>query len=149
MWGHSQKLQIQMNLIQMMVWFPSKFPYYFILIQQKTWPPWGILVSGTLKIFSKTTRQPYDSSPSFDRNWLKAQLIRFLLCIAIEQIDGRKVVGEKSLENTKGVIRIRISKNRQHNDQKKKYKTLKAFWKGQTTIYKTYTYRTTKQSPEA
>jgi len=30
---------------------------------------------------------------------------------------------EEELEDTKGVIRIRISKkNRQHNDQKKKYK---------------------------
>ena len=28
----------------------------------------------------------------------------------------------KEFEDTKGVIRIRISKNRQHNDQKKKYK---------------------------
>ena len=28
----------------------------------------------------------------------------------------------KELEDTKGVIRIRISKNRQHNGQKKKYK---------------------------
>jgi len=37
-------------------------------------------------------------------------------------------------EDTKGIIRIRISKNRQHNGQKKKYKA-----KGQTTIYKTYT----------
>ena len=36
-------------------------------------------------------------------------------------------------EDTKGVIRIRKSKkDRQHNGQKKKYK-------GQTTIYKTYT----------
>jgi hypothetical protein len=29
---------------------------------------------------------------------------------------------EDELEDTKGVIRIRISKNRQHNGQKKKYK---------------------------
>jgi hypothetical protein len=28
----------------------------------------------------------------------------------------------KELEDTKGVIRIRISKDRQHNGQKKKYK---------------------------
>ena len=28
----------------------------------------------------------------------------------------------EEFEDTKGVIRIRISKNRQHNDQKKKYK---------------------------
>ena len=28
----------------------------------------------------------------------------------------------KEFEDTKGVIRIRISKNKQHNDQKKKYK---------------------------
>jgi len=34
-------------------------------------------------------------------------------------------------EDTKGVIIIRVSKNRQHNGQKK--------IKGQTTIYKTYT----------
>ena len=40
----------------------------------------------------------------------------------------------EEFKDTKGVIRILISKkNRQHNDQKKKYK------KGQTTIYKTYT----------
>ena len=39
----------------------------------------------------------------------------------------------EELEDTTEVIRIRISKkNRQHNGQKKKYKT-----KGQTTIYKT------------
>ena len=39
---------------------------------------------------------------------------------------------KKRLEDTKGAIRIRISKkNRQHNGQKKK---------GQTTIYKTYIY---------
>jgi len=30
--------------------------------------------------------------------------------------------GEEEFEDTKGVIRIRISKNRQHNGQKKKYK---------------------------
>ena len=29
---------------------------------------------------------------------------------------------EEEFEDTKGVIRIRISKNRQHNGQKKKYK---------------------------
>ena len=29
---------------------------------------------------------------------------------------------EEEFEYTKGVIRIRISKNRQHNGQKKKYK---------------------------
>jgi hypothetical protein len=34
-------------------------------------------------------------------------------------------------EDTKGVIKIHISKNRQHNDQKKKCKR-------QPTIYKTY-----------
>ena len=40
----------------------------------------------------------------------------------------------QNLEDTKGVIRIRIwKKNRQHNGQKKKST------KGQTTIYKTYT----------
>jgi hypothetical protein len=38
---------------------------------------------------------------------------------------------EEEFEDTKGVIRIHISKKiRQHNGQKKK---------GQTTIYKTYT----------
>jgi len=42
---------------------------------------------------------------------------------------------EEEFEDTKGVIRIFISKkNRQHNGQKKKYKI-----KGQTTIYKRYT----------
>jgi hypothetical protein len=30
--------------------------------------------------------------------------------------------GEEEFEDTKGVIRIRISKNRQHNGKKKKYK---------------------------
>ena len=40
---------------------------------------------------------------------------------------------EEEFEDTKGIIRIRISKkNRQSNGQKKKYKR-------QTTIYKTYT----------
>jgi hypothetical protein len=39
---------------------------------------------------------------------------------------------EEEFEDTKGLIRIRISKkNRQHNGQKK-------INKGQTTIYKTY-----------
>jgi hypothetical protein len=39
----------------------------------------------------------------------------------------------KEFADTKGVIRIcKSKKDRQHNDQKKKYK-------GQTTIYKTYT----------
>jgi histidyl-tRNA synthetase len=33
------------------------------------------------------------------------------------------ILGEEEFEDTKGAIRIRISKkNRQHNDQKKKYK---------------------------
>ena len=39
---------------------------------------------------------------------------------------------KKEFEDTKGVIRIRKSKNRQHNGKKKSTK-------GQTTIYKTYT----------
>jgi hypothetical protein len=38
---------------------------------------------------------------------------------------------KEEFKDTKGAIRIRISKNRQHNDQKKSTK-------GQTTIYKTY-----------
>jgi hypothetical protein len=38
----------------------------------------------------------------------------------------------EEFEDTTGVIRICIPKNRQHNGKKKKYK-------GQTTIYKTYT----------
>jgi hypothetical protein len=33
------------------------------------------------------------------------------------------VAPEEELEDTKRVIRIRISKNRQHNGQKKKYKS--------------------------
>jgi hypothetical protein len=42
-------------------------------------------------------------------------------------------VHKEELEDTTGVIRIRISKkNRQHNDQKKKYKRT-------NTIYKAYT----------
>jgi hypothetical protein len=41
-------------------------------------------------------------------------------------------LAEEEFEDTKGVIRIRISKkNRQHNDQKKRENE-------QTTIYKTY-----------
>jgi len=41
--------------------------------------------------------------------------------------------GQEEFEDTKGVIRIHISKkNRKHNGQKKSTK-------GQTTIYKTYT----------
>ena len=35
---------------------------------------------------------------------------------------GDKLAFEYRIEHTKGVIRIRISKNRQHNGQKKKYK---------------------------
>ena len=31
---------------------------------------------------------------------------------------------QEEFEDTKGTIRIRISKNRQHNDQKKKYKRI-------------------------
>jgi len=43
----------------------------------------------------------------------------------------------EEFEDTKGAIRICISKkNRQHNGQKKKYKSTK----GQTTINKIYTY---------
>jgi len=38
----------------------------------------------------------------------------------------------EEFEDTTGLIRIRISKNRQHNGQKKSTK-------GQTTIYKAYT----------
>jgi hypothetical protein len=42
---------------------------------------------------------------------------------------------QEEIEETKGVIRIRISKkNRQHNGKKKKDKI-----KGQITIYKRYT----------
>jgi len=33
---------------------------------------------------------------------------------------------KEEFEDTKGVIRIRISKNRQHNGQKKKYKVKKS-----------------------
>jgi hypothetical protein len=48
------------------------------------------------------------------------------------KLDNIKLVQEV-VEDTKGVIRIRISKkNRQHNVQEKKYKV-------QITIYKTYT----------
>ena len=48
---------------------------------------------------------------------------------------GRFLVQEEC-DDTKGVIRIRKSKkNRQHNGQKKNKRT-----KGQTTIYKAYTY---------
>ena len=43
------------------------------------------------------------------------------------------VAPEEELEDTKGVIRIRISKNRQHNGQK--YKSTKVL----TTIYKACT----------
>ena len=47
--------------------------------------------------------------------------------------DNIKVLLQEEFEDSKGVIRIRKSKkNRQHNGQKKKYK-------GQITIYKTYT----------
>jgi hypothetical protein len=34
----------------------------------------------------------------------------------------KRTKGQEENEDTKGVIRIRISKNRQHNGQKKKYK---------------------------
>ena len=43
-----------------------------------------------------------------------------------------EMLWSEEFEDTKGVIRIRKSKDRQHNGQKKKDK-------GQTMIYKTYT----------
>ena len=40
-----------------------------------------------------------------------------------KKIPTRRYIKEEEFEDTKGAIRIRISKkNRQHNDQKKKYK---------------------------
>jgi len=59
-------------------------------------------------------------------------------CTISYQLHRRtKLIKENKLkeefEDTKGVIRIREwKKNRQHNDQTKRYK-------GQTTVYKTYT----------
>jgi hypothetical protein len=47
------------------------------------------------------------------------------------QEDSGKNIIKEELEDIKGVIRIRKSKNRQYKGQKRK---------GQTTIYKTYTY---------
>ena len=43
-----------------------------------------------------------------------------------------EMLWSEEFEDTKGIIRIRKSKDRKHNGQKKKDK-------GQTTIYKTYT----------
>jgi len=40
----------------------------------------------------------------------------------------------QDFEDTKGIIRISNSEDKQHNNQKKNEK-----WKEQTTIYKTYT----------
>ena len=38
---------------------------------------------------------------------------------------------QEEFEDTKGVIRIYISKNRQHNGQKKKYKRTRRVWRYQ------------------
>jgi hypothetical protein len=48
----------------------------------------------------------------------------------------------KKSEDTKGVLRIGISKNRQHNVKRKSTK-------GQTTIYKTCTHKTEDQVTRA
>ena len=57
--------------------------------------------------------------------WQKNNSVWFLACKIVTYI-----VDEEGFKNVKGVIRIRKSKNRQHNRHNKK-KT-----KGQTTIYK-------------
>ena len=44
----------------------------------------------------------------------------FHTCVSGQDSRDRRLLEE--LEETKGVIRIRISKNTQHNGQKKKYK---------------------------
>ena len=60
------------------------------------------------------------------------------------------LISYEEFENTNGVIKIRTSKNRQHNGQKTEEQTTQwpkdrrtdntmAKRKGQTTIYKTYT----------
>ena len=41
--------------------------------------------------------------------------------LSVQEEDG-STLSQEELEDTKGVIRIRTSKNRQHNGQKKKYK---------------------------
>jgi hypothetical protein len=45
------------------------------------------------------------------------------VCV-VDPTNIAKAVLKEELEDTKGVIRIRISKNRQHNGQKKKYKRI-------------------------
>jgi len=53
--------------------------------------------------------------------------------VSKEELLKKKNIRQEEFEDTKGVIRIRISKkNRKHNGQKKSTKV-------QTTIYKTYT----------
>jgi hypothetical protein len=55
-----------------------------------------------------------------------------LIYVLLINLFKKRLEDTKANKNTKGAIRIRISKkNRQHNGQKKK---------GQTTIYKTYIY---------
>ena len=45
----------------------------------------------------------------------------------------KRTKGQEEFEDTKGVIRIRISKKkRQHNDQKKKDKRTRRFWRYQS-----------------
>jgi hypothetical protein len=45
----------------------------------------------------------------------------------------KRTKGQEEFEDTKGVIRIRISKkNRQHNDQKKKDKSTRRVWRYQS-----------------
>jgi hypothetical protein len=45
------------------------------------------------------------------------------VCV-VDPTNIAKAVLKEEFEDTKGVIRIRISKNRQHNGQKKKYKRI-------------------------
>ena len=44
---------------------------------------------------------------------------------------------EEELEDTKGAIRIRISKNRQHNDQKDKQRSTKHIYKTKDRVNRT------------
>jgi hypothetical protein len=63
---------------------------------------------------------PSDSNKIVDNKCVKTCIIQKMIRDVAMVLDS---VTKKEFEDTKGVIRIRISKkNRQHNNQKKKYK---------------------------
>ena len=52
--------------------------------------------------------------------------------------DRKRTKGQEEFEDTKGAIRIRISKNRQHNDRKKKDKRTRRVWRYQKGNHNPY-----------